>query len=165
MAKGEYTGADGRTYRWVRADDGFYHGEMVQECQIPFREPIRFADIDAAFAALKELQEEGEWVELGRVCGIPQRINRDGTQTQFRWPPKDGPWKPASFPKDVHFESYRAGRTTGLEDGRKEAEELAEAVAQPGRVSEPTNERPTYVVSKVWFERVVALARKVRGTP
>jgi hypothetical protein len=170
--KGQYTGEDGRTYRWADDGGGGYRIEIqdwtassttgVQgsalpgavECWVTYGS-IAPADIDAAFAALRELQEEGEWVydDPEENTGTKWRLKRDGSQPQWRDYENDA-WT-NGYNNAVCARWYRAGRTTGLEDGHKEAQELAEAVlALKGRWDEMT---------AMEWKHLCSLACKVKG--
>jgi len=155
IMKGEYTGADGHTYQWQR-DGGQYRLRYMGISKVTnqhfdcWSNGIAPADIDAAFAALKELQEGGEWVELPGYGDDKFRIRTDGTQAQA-WYESSPYWGDGEG--EAVFDAYRAGRTTGLEDGRKEAQELAAAVLSYWE-RRPGHSEHAYFI---------ALARKVKG--
>jgi hypothetical protein len=159
--KGEYTGSDGQTYRWVKDGSGEYRIEIqhwtasttgVQgsalpqaiECWITYG-AIAPADIDAAFAALRELQEEGEWVEWETTEGYHYRADVNGNVQRNL----GSGWGYASPPVEG---AYR----TGLETGRKEAQELADLILG-------TIEYDNCLMTAKGRSDALALARKVKG--
>jgi hypothetical protein len=144
--KGEYTGSDGRRYRWCQDLGGYYLTVENKASGI-----IRPADLDLAFAALAEMKDEGEWVEW-EMDGFQYRGNHQSVRYrrfgEYEWAREINPHIPAAF---------RAGRSAAL-GSVKELAEAVEAVPLLGVKVVPSND-PFWS----WVNQVIALARKCKG--
>ncbi len=121
MDRGTYVGKDGRTYRWVDKGAGYFVEGSCPDGGFD-KSYVKPSDIEAAMtalAALQELQEAEEWVELHPRC----RIHPDGTCPE--WHRLDGIWddENASATWPV---AYREG----LEVGAAKCEALRAAARQ-----------------------------------
>jgi hypothetical protein len=166
MEAGHYIGKDGRERRWTRDRRVVRLEVNVGEKWSLVDAVLGMDDLDAAKAALDALLAEPEWVEWTNLDGsIKLRGLADGSLIEQQ-SVVDGQWYEATG--CIHG-TYRAGRATGLEDGRKEARELAEAVmAHRGtEAMEPYSwsvmGASVVAVSRDGWKSIVALSRKVLG--
>jgi hypothetical protein len=163
MEAGHYIGKGGQTYHWQRSE--CFGGWMVHDITGAMR-GMKTEDIDVAKAALDALLAEPEWVRIpARVSEVPMRISRSGEIAQEYYA-GDG-W--LSDMRDdaaecwIWPEAYRAGRATGLEDGRKEARESAEYVLELDEEMGRHGPRGIVAVDSSVWDELMTLALKVLG--
>lgn len=161
--KGEYTGADGRTYRWRKYREFYvrdYRGEdglWYEQCG------VMAADIDAAFAALKELQEEEEYsgVTIGEVRGgypgFQLRQRRTGEWELWYQDPECG-WQHEDDDAEHDLTVVVELALAGLAQGRNQAQALAQAVLETTPWLSGDGTKYPCVVD---WNRIVALAKEV----
>lgn len=145
---GEYTGADGKLYAWDKSVAGGYLPVFAEGGEFAEIAPADWPAAKAALDALIEA-EEGEWVEIDKY----RRVSPDGAKAQHRLVNYRGNfikgWTDRN-PHGVIFDAYRAGLTTG----KKDAQELAEAVLD--------KEYPGMNLVQQW-DRIRALAKRVKS--
>jgi hypothetical protein len=114
--KGTYQGKDGRTYRVsINGADCIVVYEPHKTAAFP-----KVEDLDAYLAALAELKEAEEWVEIDSFY----RCDITGEHQQVRACTRDA-WDELCVGETYDiFTGFRAGLATG----RAQAKELAEAV-------------------------------------